>query len=111
MLAWEWQLGDVEWQAGSNGAGNDGAVAGCVVGGGDEGDSDSTLSEKLGEVYHGDHVALGEEREEKDVRGGHGREVSRKKTTVGTRKTGELCFRLYTERTIAGRYDVWFSFI
>ena len=43
------------------------------MGGGEDGDNGTTASEKLGEVDHGDHVALCHEREEKKVRSGsHG---------------------------------------
>lgn len=66
-------------KAGINGASENRVVAGKIEGRGDDGDYGAIASEKLGEVHHGDHVALRHEREEKKVKciavGRHGRVV------------------------------------
>lgn len=48
-------------------------VASGIDGGGEDGDNGATAGEKVGEIDHGDHVALFHEGEEKKVRSGsHG---------------------------------------
>ena len=46
-------------------------VASSVIGRDDDRDNGATVGEKLGEVNHGDHVALRHEWEEKKVRRSH----------------------------------------
>lgn len=55
------------------GASKNRVVTMSIVGGGNDGDNETMVGEKLGEVKHGDHVALSHEGEEKNVSGGHGR--------------------------------------
>lgn len=71
FLPWKLQLDDTDLQAGIDGARKNRVVAGGVVGCDDDGDNGATVGKKLGEVNHGDHMALCHEWEQKEVRGSH----------------------------------------